>query len=308
MRRVARKSRMLRIKARQLGRGEASGIRAENVVWIFGSAHTGSTWLSRMMAEMEGQTVWNEPLVGALFDNLYYERAKHLIGKPGKHYILGDGYRESWLESMRAFVLKEASGRFPEARGADRYLVIKEPNGSLGAPLLMEAMPESCLILLIRDPRVYATSSMDAKRAGGWQYESRKKWRAQSPVDKKSPEGFIRSRAECYLERIEFAKQAHDAHEGRKVLVRYEELRADTLGSMQRIYSALEIPADERELARAVEKHSWEKIPEEHKGEGKFYRKVKPGAWRENLTPEQIEIVESITAPLLEEFYLNSTL
>ena len=37
--------------------------------------------------------------------------------------------------------------------------------------------------------------------------------------------------------------------------------------------------------------------------EGKFYRKGVSGSWREDLTGKQVEIVESITAPLLEEFY-----
>jgi hypothetical protein len=87
------------------------------------------------------------------------------------------------------------------------------------------------------------------------------------------------------------------------VLVRYEELRVDTLDTMRRIYSELGIAVDEKELARAVEKHSWENIPEEEKGEGKFYRKASPGSWREDLTPEQVEVVEKITAPLLKEFY-----
>jgi len=52
-----------------------------------------------------------------------------------------------------------------------------------------------------------------------------------------------------------------------------------------------------------VEEHSWENIPEEQKGEGKFYRKGKPGGWREDLTPEQAETVERITAPLLADLY-----
>jgi hypothetical protein len=72
---------------------------------------------------------------------------------------------------------------------------------------------------------------------------------------------------------------------------------------MQRICSALGIPVEETELARAVGKHSWENIPEEEKGEGKFYRKAAPGGWREDLTPQQVETVERITAPLLKEFY-----
>ncbi len=66
---------------------------------------------------------------------------------------------------------------------------------------------------------------------------------------------------------------------------------------MKRIYSTLGMTADEGELAKAVEKHSWENIPEEEKGEGKFYRKATPGFWREDLTPEQAEKVEKITAP-----------
>ena len=306
--RIARKGRALRTQARRQPGGEevVGGIRAENVIWIFGAARTGSTWLSRMMGEMKGQTVWREPLVGALFGNLYYDRAKHLIGKGGKHYILGDGYRDSWLDSMRTFVLKEASGRFPEAAGPDRYLVIKEPNGSFGAPLLMEALPESRMILLVRDPRDAVASSMDAKREGSWHYESRKRWRAESPVDK-NPDAYVRKQAETYLQRISIARQAYEAHEGRKVLVRYEELRADALGTMRRIYSELGIPADEGKLAKAVEKHSWENIPEEEKGEGKTFRKATPGGWREDLTPEQVKTVEKITTPLLEEFYGNST-
>ncbi|MDQ3567029.1 MAG: sulfotransferase domain-containing protein, partial [Actinomycetota bacterium] len=65
----------------------------------------------------------------------------------------------------------------------------------------------------------------------------------------------------------------------------------------------LGIPAEEKELARVVEKHSWENIPEEDKGEGKFYRKATPGGWREDLTAKQARIIEEITAPLLKEFY-----
>jgi hypothetical protein len=52
-----------------------------------------------------------------------------------------------------------------------------------------------------------------------------------------------------------------------------------------------------------VEKHSWENIPEDQKGQGKVYRKATPGGWREDLTPEQAEAVERVTSPLLKELY-----
>jgi hypothetical protein len=70
-----------------------------------------------------------------------------------------------------------------------------------------------------------------------------------------------------------------------------------------RICEKLRVEADREQLERAVEKRSWENIPEDRRGEGKFHRKATLGGWREDLTPGQAEIVEKITAPLLAEFY-----
>jgi hypothetical protein len=72
---------------------------------------------------------------------------------------------------------------------------------------------------------------------------------------------------------------------------------------MRRVYRELGIPADDEALIRAVEKHSWERLPGGEKGAGRFYRKGTPGGWREDLTPQQVRIVEEITAPLLRDFY-----
>ena len=59
-------------------------------------------------------------------------------------------------------------------------------------------------------------------------------------------------------------------------MVRYEDLRAETIGTMRRIYSTLGITVDERELARAVEKHSWENIPERRRA-GEILPQGDPG-------------------------------
>src|SRR5215218_6209261 len=128
---------------------EASGINPENIVWIFGSGRSGNTWLSSMMGDIEGHAVWREPNVGFLFGYMYYVWA-HEGQRGAKNFILGR-HKESWLRSIRNFVLDEARSRFPTLSD-DEYLVVKEPNGSVGAPLLMEALPESRMILLVRDP------------------------------------------------------------------------------------------------------------------------------------------------------------
>jgi hypothetical protein len=294
-RRAVRKGEALRSRVRRSPRG----VRPENIVWIFGTGRSGSTWLGSMMEGLDGCAMWNEPLVGNLFGNFHYFR----VGgrKTGRQYILGEPYKETWLGPMRDLVLGGAAARFPEvAEGG--YLIIKEPNGSIGAPLLMEALPESRMIFLIRDPRDVVASSMDARGEGSWLSERREAQRRTSKPDR-NPNVYVRMRANSYVQQIEKTGQAYRAHAGRKVMVRYEDLRADTLETMKRIYSALEIPVEMTELARSVEKNSWENIPEEEKGQGKKRRKAKPGGWREDLTARQVEIVEDITAPLLNEFY-----
>ncbi len=290
----------LELATRSADGNEATGVRPENIVWIFGTGRSGTTWLASMMEDVEGHAVWSEPLVGALFGEFYYVRAAY---KKGGQAIMGRRYSDVWLRAIRSMVLDGATARYPELADGG-YLVIKEPHGSIGAPLLMEALPESRMIFLVRDPRDVVASALDGHRAGSWTSKHRM-WggkRKETKADT-DPDAFVRVRAQVYLQDVGNAKEAYEAHKGRKVLVKYENLRADTSAAMKHIYAGLDIPVREEELARVVEKHSWEKVPEEEKGEGKFYRKAEPGGWREDLTPEQVEIVERITASLLDEFY-----
>src|SRR5918995_740332 len=220
-----------------------------------------------------------EPMIGRLFGEFYAGAPKENLRSAD--FVMGDPIRKGWIGSIRNFVLDGARYSNPRL-GAEEYLVIKEPNGSVGALLLMEALPESRMILLVRDPRDVVASLLDAAREGGWLYESRegRKGKRLRKIDRR-PNSFVRERAKMYRRGVENAGLAYDAHEGPKGLARYEELRADTLGEMKRIYSVLGISVEEEELRRAVEKHSWENVPEEEKGRGKFYRRGTPGGWKE---------------------------
>lgn len=293
---------IVRLRRRLSGAdNQTSGVNPENFVWIFGSSRSGSTWLRSMMGEVGGSRIWEEPMVGRLFGEFYARTPKENLRSAD--FIMGHPIRRGWIASVRNFVLDGARHSNPGLE-AEEYLIIKEPNGSVGASLMMEALPESRMILLVRDPRDVVASVLDAARKGGWLYESRdgnvRKRREAAEV---RPRSFVRKRANVYRRGVENAKKAYDAHKGPKVLVRYEDLRADTLTVMRHVYSALGIPVDAGELERAVEKYSWENVPEEDKGEGKSYRKASPGGWKEDLTPEQAKLVERVNDSLLRELY-----
>jgi hypothetical protein len=275
-----------------------------NIVWIFCVARSGSTWLASMMGEMGGTAVWKEPRVGHLFGEFYESNPK--AKTESANFIMGTPARPAWISSIRHFVLTGARYAFP-ALGPEDLLVVKEPGGGVGAPFLMEALPESRMILLVRDPRDVVSSSLDATREGSWQKEQRRAaGSGRKSLTAKRPDAVVKRSAKKYLRNMGRAREAFDAHRGPRSLVRYEDLLADTLGAMRRVYSDLGIEWDEDALARAVEKHSWEAIPEDMKGQGKFYRKASPGGWKEDLSTSQIEIVEEISAPLLDKFYARS--
>jgi hypothetical protein len=278
----------------------ADRVKPQNMIWIFGAGRTGSSWLSAMMADLEGHNRWNEPYVGNLFGASYYVNVGERM-RARDDFIFGERYRDAWLNSIRNFVLEGANVRFS---GMDKggYLVIKEPNGSMGAPLVMKALPESRMVLLVRDPRDVVSSALAAQRKGSWGDQWRANRGGESLADT-DPDEFVRRWSNSLMLNLGKTKEAYETHRGFKTVVRYEDLREHTLETMRRLYSHLEIPVDAGSLAYVVEKYSWENVPEVKKGPDKPHRKATPGGWREDLLSGQARVVEEITASILDDFY-----
>ena len=279
----------------------AGGVAPGKIVWIFCTPRSGSTWLRGMLEDLLPCKVWEEPKVAHLFGEFY---AKAQTAQRGStNFVLGEPNRKVWTRAIRRFVLDVAQASNPNA-SPDEYLVVKEPGGGTGAPLLCEAFPESRVVFLVRDPRDFISSVLDAQKEGNWMFEGSDESRRERKRRAAGNENaYVKTLANRYVEQIGSAKRAYDRHRGPKVFIRYEELKGDTLGTVRRLCVELGLPAEEGRLARVVADHSWENVPEGEKGSGKFHRKASTGGWREDLTEPQARTIQEITDPLVRELY-----
>jgi Sulfotransferase domain len=245
--------------------------------------------------------MWNEPSVGALFGEFYYERFAHRRDSRG--FFMGDRRESVWLRGIRSMVIEGAASRYDVDPAG--HLVVKEPHGTVGAPLLTKAIPESRLVLLVRDPRDKLSSAFRAHSSGGWARRYKRGHDTTSPAADRRPRpaSFAEGGARTYIWELHQVSEAYAAHEAPKALVRYEDLRRDPLEGMRHLCAALEVDVDEAELERTVEAQAWEAVPDDRKGELNRFRKATPGSWRDDLSPEQQEAVQEVARPILDTFY-----
>jgi len=94
-------------------------------------------------------------------------------------------------------------------------------------------------------------------------------------------------------------------------LVRYEDLQADTPATLRRALAFAGRPATDEEIRRAVTFADFAELrrQERERGfreaprrqpHGDFFRKGEAGAWRDELTAEQVERIEAAHAPMMQ--------
>jgi aryl sulfotransferase len=92
-------------------------------------------------------------------------------------------------------------------------------------------------------------------------------------------------------------------------LIRYEDLKVDTLGAFRRALDFAGRPASDGDLRRAVDYANFAELrrQEQEKGftemprraGGQFFRRGEAGAWRDELTAEQVARIETAHAPMM---------
>jgi len=282
----------------------------ERLAWIFGSSRSGSTWLLRMLSEIDGVVpiddphlghhlgVWRPiPLAWAACEDppelttLLDVKAE----EPG--YFFADRFRASWWEPLRALV----RARF-EAQAEDRgppaglpTFVVKEP-GSHAAPFLAELFPGSKVVFLLRDGRDVVDSWLDAYQDGSWAIPG-----GAFPVSEDGRIPLVRWLSAVWAHRSRAVRQAFESRAPEdRVQVRYEALRANTAAVLEAVCEKLGL--DAAGAADVAEKHRFERAPAGARGPLMAIRSAEPGSWRENLSAEEQAAMHEELGEALEEF------
>lgn len=291
------------------------------LAWILGSPRSGSSWLTQMLGEHESIWPIHEPMIGWYLGpfvadlpgidpaRISWEHCtvpRLQADTPSQFFA--DEFKPAWLPGLRRLILerleaevtREGDGRF----GADSVVVVKEPNGSQAADLILEATPQSTLIFLLRDGRDVVDSQLAAMRKGSW--AAPEDGGAFDSADADMRSAFLRDSAYKWLWRTEVVTDAYGRHPGPKLLLRYEDLLADPARELRGILKLLGLPDFGEQADVIATRYAYDELPAELKGPLKFVRAAQPGLWRENLTAEEQRMIEQILGPKLRELGYES--
>ncbi len=262
----------------------------KKIVWIFGSGRSGTTWLAGILSKHEENFWWDEPYIGAHFE--FFENYQ----SRGSGYFLSNSYKNSWYEWIRKLIL---SRTFSQVQSLTKNVIIKEPNSSKGSPFILECLPNSKLIFLVRDGRDVVDSHMDAIKPGSWNQDPY--WQYQLATFGRI--GTIRTMSEIWRDSIEATLRAYEKHDPKlRLLIKYEDLKTNTLSEAKKIINLVGMNLSDTQITELVEQSSFDKIPISKKGTGKFYRAASTGGWKANFNKEERDLMYSIMSETLKKF------
>lgn len=283
------------------------------VTWLFGSPRSGSTWLLRMAEQHPSIVGMNEPTIGyhlsPFLSNEPGYRAEDLdlgtftlrrVAADNPHRFFAAKYADVWLPGLRrllndrllAHLEREVGGAAP----SDALLLVKEPNGSQSADVIMRAQPTARLLFLLRDGRDVVDSEVASFAVGGWQESSFDHMRGVEDAERLD---FVIRSAYHWLWRTEVVETAFAEHRGPKHMVRYEDLLREPERRLRELIEWLEVPGEGLDVAKVVDEFAFERLP--YRGPDQQNRFATPGAWRDNLRPDERAAVQDILLPKLRE-------
>lgn len=288
-----------------------------DVVWLASYPKSGNTWFRLLVANLKQ----DRPVdINALPDSVGIASARawfdHIMLFPSgllTHEEI-DRLRPQVHRAIAANLVPPDAGDQTETRlGAKRFIKTHDAYTHTvdGEPLMGGAAAAGCAILIVRDPRDVATSL--AHHIG-------------QTVDQAID--FMGSRDSSFSGRRDRQQQQLRQHlpswagynagwidqrDLPVLVVRYEDLQADTPGVLQRALAFAGIEVSEAECERAARFADFDalKRQEAEKGfrevkragpDARFFRRGVAGGWHDELSPAQVARIETDQAAMMKHF------
>lgn len=276
----------------------------KNITWIISSGRTGSSWFADQLLRHPEIVYWPEPYIGRhlglveqYFDpNTGIPKFVRIFDEQNNEnaptYFFSKNYKEYWMPYLRKMILIRAFG---QAQSLSKNIIIKEPTATTCGDIIFECLPSSKFIFLIRDGR----DVVDSRIA----MHGLDTWAKLRPLNERSRKDVITNYCASWRDEMEMNYTTYlNCNPDTRILVKYENLRNDTVNELKRIYKFLQIKVTDSFLNKIYIKTKFENLPQEKKGPKKFNRSAKIGGWKMNFSDSEQKKMNSILHETLQKF------
>jgi aryl sulfotransferase len=282
------------------------------MIWLASYPKSGNTWFRMLLANLAASdgapADINDPVGGIAsartpFDNLLLIDSGLLTHDEIE--CLRPRLHEAWTQGET-----DRDEVHADDPGPVRYLKVHDAYGLTrnGEPLLGGRRGADGAIVIVRDPRDIAPSLANHHR-----------YSLAAAISSMSDEAAAYCAKPDRLDRQLRQKlrgwSAHvaswlDQTDLPVCLIRYEDLQADTIGVLRRALAFVGHPASDDDIRRAAAHADFAELRRQEQAKGfiegpvgpggLFFRRGEAGAWREELTPEEIARIEAAHAPMMQ--------
>ena len=217
-----------------------------NVIFLVGAARSGTTWLQRLLASHPRIHTGQESYVFSRYVgpplrkwNEESRREKKTLRQVGMRCYLSDrDFHRILMDYMRE-MMEPMTGDLEDGH----FFLEKTPEHALWLPEIHEALPESKIIHIVRDPRDVVYSTL----------RSRNTWAKHFPSTTRSAIGWWKESAmaaHSYADEIP-SNQFREIH--------YEGLLADAAGTLSHLAEFIGVDWSRQEIESTVDRNSADK-------------------------------------------------
>lgn len=264
-------------------------------VFLVGCPRSGTTWLQILLAQHEQVATTRET---HLFNGYLYQldRCWRAFESHPDRVGLDTLLSEDEYYGLCSLFVQGVMNKIAASNPAATVVLEKTPSHVRYAPLILKLLPDAYFIHIVRDPRSVVSSLCAASRSWGGRWASRS----------------VLSNARIWCADVTKGREIGRLTE-RYREVRYEDLLGqDGADALYRLCAWLDLPGGPEFAAAALETCKITRLRDGGKDvrayesvkprESVFFRKGTTDAWKQDLAPRDIAVIEYAAEALMHEY------